>query len=187
MRPIDNFEAHPMNGTDNASDPFFSPDGQWIGFFANGKLKKVSIYGGVPQDICTIDGFMRGGYWSPDNVIFFGNINNSIFNVPASGGTPVRATTLDTASGEISQRFPQLLPDGKTVIFTVKNNTMTSFNEALVVAENIKTHERKVIVRGGCVRQVHSYRPHHLCTGFNDLCNSIRRRSINGNRIAFAR
>ncbi|HTY09557.1 MAG TPA: protein kinase [Bacteroidota bacterium] len=149
LRPIDSFTAHSLNGTENASDPFFSPDGQWIGYFANGNLKKISVYGGVPQDVCTVPGYMRGGYWTKDNFILFGNINNSIYRVPSGGGTPVAATYLDTAQGEISHRFPQLLPDGKTVIFTVKNNSMTTFNDALIVAENIQTHERKTLVRGG--------------------------------------
>jgi serine/threonine protein kinase len=149
LRPLDSFAAHPLTGSENASDPFFSPDGQWIAFFANGYLKKISIFGGVPQNICSIPGFMRGGFWSHENQIFYGNINDCIYMVPANGGTPVPATHLDSTQGEISQRFPQLLPDGQTVIFTVKNNTMTSFNDALVVTENIHTHERKVIVRGG--------------------------------------
>ena len=149
LRPVDQFTAQPMTGTDGASDPFFSPDGQWIAFFVNGKLKKISIFGGAPQDICTIPGFMRGGWWASDNMIWFGHLNSAIYQVPSSGGTPKEVTVLDSAHGEISHRFPQLLPDGKTVIFTVKQNNITSFDDAIIAAENVVTHERKILINGG--------------------------------------
>ena len=149
LRPVDQFAAQPMQGTDGASDPFFSPDGQWVAFFANGKLKKISIYGGAPQDVCTIPGFMRGGWWSDDNFIWFGHLNSVIYRVSSAGGTPAEVTFLDTVHGEISHRFPQILPDGNTVIFTVKTNNITSFDDAIIAAEDIRTHERKILVRGG--------------------------------------
>jgi len=149
LRPIDQFSAQPMAGTDGANDPFFSYDGQWIAFFANGKLKKVSIFGGSPQDVCVVPGFMRGGWWSADNIIWFGHINSAIYRVSSSGGSPEEVTVMDSAHGEISHRFPQLLPDGKTVMFTVKYNNITSFDDAVIATENTVTHERKILVRGG--------------------------------------
>jgi len=149
LRPIDQFSAQPMAGTDGANDPFFSPDGQWVAFFANGRLKKVSIFGGPPQDVCTVPGFMRGGWWSSDNSIWFGHLNSVVYRVPSNGGTQAEATVMDTSHGEISHRFPQPLPDGKTVIFTVKYNNITSFDDAVIVAENTDTHERKILIRGG--------------------------------------
>ncbi len=148
LRPLDQFTSKPIPGTEGANDPFFSPDGQWIAFWTNGKLKKASIYGGAPQDICDIS-YMRGGWWTSDNFIWYGHINSSVYRVPASGGTPQEVTILDTANGEISHRFPQLLPDGKTVIFTVKQNNISTFDEAIIAAENISTHERKVLIHGG--------------------------------------
>jgi serine/threonine protein kinase/Tol biopolymer transport system component len=149
LRPIDRFAAEPMAGTDGASDPFFSPDGQWIAFFANGKLKKVSIFGGSPQTVCNIPGFMRGGWWSTDGFIWYGNINSSVYRVPSSGGAPQEVTIMDSAQGEISHRFPQPLPDGRTVIFTVKYNNIASFDDAVIAAEDIVTHKRRLIIRGG--------------------------------------
>ncbi len=149
LRPLDRFEATPMTGSEGASDPFFSPDGQWVAFFASGKVKKLSIFGGAPQDICTSPGFMRGGYWAEDNSIWFGQLNRGIYRVPAGSDTPVEATTLDSTAGEISHRFPQVLPGGKWVIFTVKYNNITSFDDAIITAENIETHERHELVRGG--------------------------------------
>ncbi len=149
LRPIDQFSAQPMTGTDGANDPFFSPDGQWVAFFASGKLRKVSIFGGSPQDVCTVPGFMRGGWWGLDNTIWFGHLNSVVYRVPSSGGAPVETTVMDTAHGEISHRFPQPLPNGKTVIFTVKYNNITSFDDAVISAENTVTHERKTLIRGG--------------------------------------
>ena len=149
LRPIDQLTAQPMPGTDGAVDPFFSPDEQWVAFFAGGKLKKVSVFGGTPQDICDISGFMRGGWWGPDNFIWYGHINNGVYRVTSAGGTPVEVTILDSVHGEISHRFPEPLPDGETVIFTVKHNDIASFDQAVIAAENITTHERKVLVRGG--------------------------------------
>ncbi len=149
LRPIDQFSAQPMAGTDGANDPFFSPDGQWIAYYANGKLEKVSVFGGSPQEVCTVPGFMRGGWWDEDNFIWFGHLNSAVYRVAANGGTPVEVTILDTIHGEISHRFPQVLPDHKTVIFTVKFNNITSFDDAVIAAENIITHERKIIIRGG--------------------------------------
>lgn len=149
LRPLRQFDASPMAGSEGASDPFFSPDGQWVAFFSSGKIKKLSIFGGAPQEICTSPGFMRGGYWAEDNSIWFGQLNRGIYRVPAGTDTPVEATILDTTAGEISHRFPQVLPGGKWVIFTVKNNNITSFDDAVITAENIETHERHELVRGG--------------------------------------
>jgi Tol biopolymer transport system component/predicted Ser/Thr protein kinase len=149
LRPIDRLTAQAMAGTEGAADPFFSPDGKWIAFFAAGKLKKVSIFGGSPQEVCTVPGFMRGGWWNTDDVIWFGHLNSVVYRVSANGGTPTEATVMDTARGEISHRFPQPLPDGKTIIFTVKFNNITSFDDAVIAAENTVTHERRVLIRGG--------------------------------------
>lgn len=149
LRPMDAFEATPIPGTEGAGDPFFSFDGKWIGFFSDGKLRKVSIFGGGIQDICDVPFVARGGYWDPENVIWFGHLNNSIHRVPAVGGTPAPATVLDTSAGEISHRFPQVLPGGEWVLYTSKRNNISSFDEATILVENIETHERKEIVRGG--------------------------------------
>jgi serine/threonine-protein kinase len=149
LRPLDRLDATLMAGTEGASDPFFSDDGQWVAFFTAGKIKKVSIFGGGAQDVCDVPGFMRGGNWSGSNDIFFGHLNRGIFRVPASGGTPEEVTVLDTTKGEISHRFPQALPGGKWVLFTVKFNNISSFDDAVIAAENVETHERRELVRGG--------------------------------------
>ena len=149
LRPLDQFDAKTLVGSEGASDPFFSPDGQWVAFFASGKIKKLSIFGGAVQEVCDVPGFMRGGFWADDNSIWFGHLNRGIYRVPPDGHIPAEVTRLDSATGEISHRFPQLLPGGKWVIFTLKPSNITSFDDAIIVAENIETHERHELVRGG--------------------------------------
>ena len=153
LRPIDQMTLQPVPGTEGAIDPFFSADGQWIAVQLGGKLKKFSVFGGSAQDICDIQGLIRGGWWTSDNTIFFGTISSGIMRVSANGGTPELVTTLDTAGTEISHRFPQVLPDGKTLIFTVKQSNISSFNEAFICAQRIGTPERKTLIRGGTYAQ----------------------------------
>ena len=149
LRSFDQFDAVPMPGTEQASDPFFSRDGEWIGFFRQGRLMKASIHGGSPIQICAYDSYPRGAWWSSDDYIWFGKINQVIYRVPAGGGDPVPVTTMDTTNREISHRFPCVLPDNKTVVFTVKQNNISSFDDAIIAAENIETHQRTTLVRGG--------------------------------------
>jgi serine/threonine-protein kinase len=99
--------------------------------------------------VCTIEGYPRGGYWTSDDVIYFGMINAGLFRVPASGGAPVAVTTLDSTNKEISHRYPSMLPDGKTVVFTIKQSTISTFDDAIIAAENLETHKRTILVRGG--------------------------------------
>jgi serine/threonine-protein kinase len=157
---MDRLTVEPIPGTENADDISFSPDGQWILYsIAGQKLAKVSISGGAPVVLCPIQTPTRGTSWSSDNTVLFGLVNDGIFGVSSSGGTPYPVTVLDTAAGEISHRFPQLLPDGKTVIFTVKNNSITTFDDAVIVAQRTDNAERKVLIRGG------SY-PKFISTGY---------------------
>jgi serine/threonine protein kinase len=147
-RSLDDLEAKVVTSSEGSSDPFFSADGKWIAFYAAGKLKKVSINGGSAQDICPVR-TVRGGYWNSNNDIYFGEINSPVQRVSADGGKPESVTNLNTAKGEISHRFPQVLPGNKWVLFTVKYNNMTSFDEAAIAIENMETHERKELLRGG--------------------------------------
>jgi len=142
--------SEPIHGTEDCYDPAFSPDGQWIACNnAQQKLVKVSIFGGAPEALCLTKGQTRGIWWAANNTIFYGHISSCIYRVSASGGTPEAVTSLDSAAGESSHRFPQLLPDGKTIIYTIKQNTITSFDEAVIVAQRLGTGERKILVRGG--------------------------------------
>jgi Tol biopolymer transport system component len=116
-----------IGGTEGASGPFWSPDGQFIGFFAQGKLKKISLAGGPAQNICNITSDL-GASWSRSGDIVLAPWNRiELHRVSAAGGTPQTITTLDAARGENSHRWPHFLPDGRHFLFTarssVKENT----------------------------------------------------------------
>jgi serine/threonine protein kinase len=112
IRPLHDIGFHSLAGTDGAAHPFWSPDGQFVGFFAGGKLKRVSPSGGSPITICDApDG--RGGAWNQQGTILFAPTSGGvIYSVPASGGTPRAITTLDTSKRETHHIWPAFLPDG---------------------------------------------------------------------------
>jgi serine/threonine-protein kinase len=111
-RPLDQLEATPLDGTERGSSPFFSPDGAWIGFFADGRLKRIPAAGGAAVDIVTTPGFPAGASWGPDNRIVFAFGNDSrLYSVDAGGGNA------EPLSGIEASRHPEVLPDGKTLLF----------------------------------------------------------------------
>ena len=149
LRPMDRLEAAPIAGTAGASGPFFSPDGQWVGFFAGGSLKRVAIAGGAPLTICEA-GEARGACWGPDDVIFFAPTPaDAVWKVPAAGGSPSAVTTLDFEGGERTHRWPRLLPGGQVLLFTIGTAGTDSFDEALIAAEGLNTGERHILLKGG--------------------------------------
>jgi len=90
VRPLDRLAAQVLGGTEGAGMPFWSPDSGWIGFFAEGKLKKVKVSGGPPQDVANAPNG-RGGAWNRDGVILFGlSINGPLMQVRASGASRSR-------------------------------------------------------------------------------------------------
>jgi hypothetical protein len=120
LRPLQTDAARVMQGTEGAGFPFWSPDSGSIGFFAEGKLKKIPAGGGPALAIAdALD--PRGGAWGPDDMILFGTGSEGIFRVSASGGAATRITELDGAAAEGSHRNPVFLPDGKRFLFTVRS------------------------------------------------------------------
>ena len=120
LRPLDALQAQPMPFTEDAVYPFWSPDSRFIGFFAQGKLKKVAASGGPSQSLCDVPS-PRGGAWSRDDVIVFspnGTSNATLQRVPAAGGVPsdIRKTTGDF-------RHPVFLPDGRRFLYMARQST----------------------------------------------------------------
>jgi len=119
VRPLDDVSSRQLAGTEDAQDPLWSPDSRWIGFFAEGKLKKVPAAGGAVQVISATATDVRGGAWGPDDGVLFGSGTAPIVRVSASGGTTTPVTVLDAARQEGTHRYPYVLPDGHHFLYSV--------------------------------------------------------------------
>jgi len=116
LRPLGALVAHALPGTERAMFPFWSPDSRYVGFGADGKLKKVDVTGGPAIALCDTGDF-RGGAWNRNNVIVFAPApGGPLYKVDAAGGISSPVTTLGT--GETGHRFPWFLPDGRHVLYT---------------------------------------------------------------------
>jgi Tol biopolymer transport system component len=114
LRALDSLQAQPLRDTDGATFPFWSPDSRYIGFFAQGKLKKIAASGGPAESVCETPS-ARGGSWSRDNVILFYNrtsVGGALQRVSAAGGTPVDVIQRSGASV-----WPAFLPDGRRFLY----------------------------------------------------------------------
>ncbi len=121
IRPIDNNSARKLERTEGANFPFWSPDSQSVGFFAEQSLRRVDITSGALQTICEfavqiVNRAGNGAAWSANDVVLF-NVRGPLEQVPASGGRPQRATELDASTGEVAHTWPQFLPGGKRFLF----------------------------------------------------------------------
>jgi eukaryotic-like serine/threonine-protein kinase len=121
IRPIDSAEARALAGTEGGEAPIWSPDGQWVAFYADGKLKKVRVDGGLPQTIATLRGFQQAAWGSAGEIIFRPRNRDPLFRISASGGMPAPLTQLNAALGENSHRGPAFLPDGRRFLFTSRS------------------------------------------------------------------
>ncbi len=143
--------SRPLAGSDGALGPFFSPDGKWLGFFQDNKLKRVPLAGGPPQVICEAPrrgGGQAGASWAIDDRIVFSGGADHLWHVPASGGKPRALTTLDAAHGEAAHVAPNVLPDGRGVLFTVLSAS-GGIDDATIEAVTVDSGERRILVRGG--------------------------------------
>ena len=150
VRRLDQLDATPLPGTEGAHSPFFSPDSEWVAFFADAKLKKVALSGGAPVTVCdTPDA--RGGTWGADGWIvfaaFFPGIDRAgLLRVSSAGGTPTALTTL--ADGEVVHGWPHFLPGGNALLFSTHTSRM-NWDDAKIVVQPLPSGERKIVQSGG--------------------------------------
>jgi len=137
--------ASVVEGTDGAMHPFWSPDGKWIAFFAQGKLKKVDLSGKSVHVICDAPNG-RGGAWNKNGVILYTpDVFLGIYRVSAGGGTATEETKLDESRSESSHRWPVFLPDGKHYIYLSANFSGQYDKNALFLGE-LGSKERRLLV-----------------------------------------
>jgi serine/threonine protein kinase len=133
-----------LEGTQGASYPFWSPDGKYIGFFGNGKLKKIEATGGRAQILCAAPNG-RGGSWNRDGVIIFSaDALRGVSRVSASGGDPVDLTMPDTSRHETSNRWPVFLPDGKHFLYLAANFAANPEINAIAVG-SLDSKEKRIV------------------------------------------
>jgi eukaryotic-like serine/threonine-protein kinase len=146
LHPLDQIDARPVPGAETeARSPFFSRDGQSIGYYAAGELRRVSVTGGAPVTITKAVN-PWGASWGDDGTIYYGQGPDGIWRVPASGGTGERLIAVK--EGE-QAHGPHLLPDGEWMLFTVLPAGVGSWNRAQIVVQSLTTEERIVLVDGG--------------------------------------
>jgi Tol biopolymer transport system component len=123
LRPLDALHANVISGTEGGFAPFWSPDSNYIAFFANKSLKKVRTSGGTPETICGAEAMPGGGAWNRDGVILFApSLADGLYRVADNGGKPLPVLKLDSSKYERSYLWPQFLPDDKHFVFFVQTD-----------------------------------------------------------------
>ena len=145
LRSMHRPEAEAVPGTDDATVPFFSWDGATIAFYQSGEFRKVPLTGGASTKICEAPGLLSGASWGPNGVIVFSAGASGLWKVSAEGGVPEPLTT--KGEGDIRHRWPQFLPGGETVLFTLESTS--GFRPALV---SLATGEYRVLEEAGLGR-----------------------------------
>jgi WD40 repeat protein/predicted Ser/Thr protein kinase len=146
-RKLDQLSATDLPVTTGATSPFFSPDAQWIGFVAGGKLRKVSVEGGAEIVLCDAASSYTGADWGEDgNIIASLRVSGGLSRVPSAGGAPTPVSEI--AGEERTHRWPQILPGGKAILFTVENSTV-GFDDAKIDVMTLMDHRRKTVQLGG--------------------------------------
>ena len=144
VRPLDQLSSRPLAGTEGATYPFFSPNGEWVGFFTADSLKKVALIGGQPVTLCPV-GFRRGATWGRDDTIVFASGDASgLMQVSAAGGVPGPLTEPSPEEGQ--HLWPSFVPGGEALLYTAGENSQTSSTKH-VSALVLETGEQHVLVQ----------------------------------------
>jgi serine/threonine protein kinase/Tol biopolymer transport system component len=146
-RKLDQPAATELPITAGATTPFFSPDGQWVGFIASGKLRKISVEGGAEILLCDAASSYTGADWGEDgNIVASLRVSGGLSRVSSAGGAPIPLTEVE--GNERTHRWPQILPGGKAVLFTAENS-LVGFDDAKIEVVTLADHRRKTLQHGG--------------------------------------
>jgi serine/threonine-protein kinase len=152
LRRLDQFEASPLAGTNDADDPFFSPDGQWLGFFADNHLKKIRLSGGLPTALEPATNG-RGAAWLPDGqIVFATDATSPLFTISSDGGAISTLTALEASHGDRSHRWPQAIANGRAILFSIGNLGRPNDNDDdTIAAYSFSTHTVTRLINGGAM------------------------------------
>lgn len=156
LRSINGFDITSLDGTQGASNPFFSPDGKWVAFFAGGKLKKISVNGGTPETICDAPA-NRGGWWADnDKIIFAGDYSSGLTEISSNGADKKVLTKLDFSKSERTHRWPQVLPGSKWVLYTIGDQAnINSYDNSKIALQSLIGKENYILnIHGSMVRYI---------------------------------
>jgi Tol biopolymer transport system component/predicted Ser/Thr protein kinase len=149
VRLIDRFDSVPIPGSEGGQHSFFSPDGEWIAFFTHGKLCKVSVDGGSVQALAPATAG-RGGTWATDGSIYYApSFASGLWRAGPGNVEPQELTNPDAARGENSHRWPEALPDGKHLLFTIRTSQLTTFDDARIAVLSLETGQWRTLIEGG--------------------------------------
>lgn len=144
LRKLDRREIKPLPGTEGGRGPFFSPDGEWVAFWAGGKLKKIAVRGGSPTVLCDAPDLL-GGSWGDDGQIVAAITSEArLWRIPANGGAP--STIVDLTPNPFRLVWPQVLPGSRMIVFSNIGSTADSGSVEMFSTDS---GSRKVLVRGG--------------------------------------
>ena len=187
-RELDQLEATLIPGTENARFPFFSPTGEWVGFFASGAfavhgtLKTTALAGGTPVTLWE-GALISGASWGPDDTIVLGgqgphgDERSSLWQIAATGGDPTPMTTLNLDEGEGAHFLPQFLPGGQAVLFMVEFGEGSPDREKNADCGAVARHWQAAAFDAGHRFPLCAGRSHRLCAGRLALAGSVRRRA----------
>jgi serine/threonine-protein kinase len=147
LRLLDQFETRPIAGVDSAFAPVFSPDGQWILYLGQNKLKKIPVTGGTSIGLADLANSFGYTWGDDNNIVFNDGSDKGLKQVSAAGGPVKTLTTPDATRGEASHRWPHYVPGGKAIVFTIGTNG--PWDQALIALLDLKTGGKRVLVKGG--------------------------------------
>ena len=173
VRALNQLQPTVLGGLGAPEGVFISPDGQWVGFFDGPAIKKVAITGGPPETVCAAgQGVPSGATWGPDGTIIFATNApaTGLQRVPAAGGEPTVLTKADRERGEGDHLWPEFLPGGQAVLFTIFPTT-GGIDNAQVAVLDLRTGISKVLIRGGS--HAHYVPTGHLVYGVSGTLRAV--------------